>query len=247
MLSIFTKHLKVILAVLLASLALLLFLVFGRAVWYPLYLEISGRKTVADIEDEIGEKVEKRLSLYFKKLNSKYVPDRIVLIGYKKERILELWAPGKDNRFVMVKNYKIMGASGTPGPKLREGDMQVPEGIYTIVGLNPNSEFYLSMGLDYPNRFDMKMAQADGRDNPGSDIAIHGRIKSVGCLAIGDEAIEDLFILAAKAGIGNIRVIISPDKKVEGMRNNKIPWVPQLYDTIKNEIARVTMTGKKSK
>jgi len=71
-----------------------------------------------------------------------------------------------------VADYRITAASGTAGPKLREGDRQVPEGIYRIVGLNPNSRYHLSMKLDYPNAFDRHQAARDGRARPGSDIFI---------------------------------------------------------------------------
>lgn len=96
------------------------------------------------------------------------------------------------NRFLFA--YHILAASGTVGPKLREGDEQVPEGIYSISGLNPNSQFHLSLRVDYPNTNDRQQAQLESRTNLGQDIMIHGRAASIGCLALGDEAAEDLFI-----------------------------------------------------
>ena len=69
--------------------------------------------------------------------------------------------------------YPILAASGVLGPKLREGDKQVPEGIYGAEALNPNSKFHLSIRLNYPNTFDRRMAQSDGRTQLGGDIMIH--------------------------------------------------------------------------
>ena len=88
----------------------------------------------------------------------------------------------------------ILGLSGAPGPKRREGDLQVPEGFYRIDRFNPRSRFYLSLGLDYPNASDRRLAPDPAR--PGSDIFIHGGEQSRGCLAIGDEAIAFLYLAA---------------------------------------------------
>ena len=78
------------------------------------------------------------------------------------------------------------------GPKLREGDRQVPEGVYTIANMNPNSISHLSLALSYPNDFDRARAAEDGRaDNTlGGSIMIHGGSGSIGCMAVGDEAAE---------------------------------------------------------
>src|SRR5436190_607476 len=74
-----------------------------------------------------------------------------------------------------VREYPVMAASGGRGPKLREGDGQVPEGMYTIDWLNPNSSYHLSMHVDYPNAFDRAHAADDGRTALGGAIMIHGR------------------------------------------------------------------------
>jgi murein L,D-transpeptidase YafK len=111
-----------------------------------------------------------------------------------------------------IRSYAILGASGPLGPKLRQGDLQVPEGVYPIVYLNPNSIAHLSLAFGYPNDFDLARAMEDGRtsDTLGGDIMIHGGASSTGCLAIGDEAAEDLFVLAADAGVERADVVVSP-------------------------------------
>lgn len=125
------------------------------------------------------------------------------------------------------------------GPKLRAGDLQVPEGLYRVELLNPNSRFHLSLRLDYPNAFDRRRARADGRTRLGGDIMIHGNAVSIGCLAMGDPAAEDLFVLAADTGIGHVSVIVAPtDLRVRAAPRDPTlpPWVDQLYARIRTAL-----------
>lgn len=172
-------------------------------------LRIRGKETIQSVLSRLGEDARARLSPHFESAGVTYPPGKLVLLAFKEERVLEVWAHGEDGP-VLVREYPIVGASGGPGPKLREGDLQVPEGIYAIDALNPNSAFHLSLRVDYPNASDRQQAAADGRSNLGGDIFIHGGRASIGCLAMGDEAIEELFVLCAEAGLGNIEVIIAP-------------------------------------
>jgi murein L,D-transpeptidase YafK len=137
----------------------------------------------------------------------------------------------------------VHAASGALGPKLREGDEQVPEGVYRITGLNPNSQYHLSLRVDYPNAADRERARAEGRDDLGGDIMIHGRAVSVGCLAMGDSAAEELFVLAAETGLPKLRVILSPlDFRRRALPRSLVParpWVPALYDEIRAELAKL--------
>ena len=161
-----------------------------------------------------------------------YPPPAITLIGLKEEKMLELWATRQNGERVFIHRYPIQGASGGPGPKLREGDRQVPEGIYKIESLNPNSSFHLSMKVNYPNTFDRKHAEADGRDKPGTNIFIHGKSASVGCLAMGDPAIEELFVLAHRVGLDEITVLIAPrDPRLHKLnaQTNDASWTAALY------------------
>jgi murein L,D-transpeptidase YafK len=137
-----------------------------------------------------------------------------------------------------------LAASGTLGPKLREGDRQVPVGIYEIESLNPNSAYHVSLRLNYPNAFDRAQAAKDGRTNLGRDIMIHGKSVSVGCLALGDEAAEDVFTLVADAGIQNVKVICSPVdfRKRAGLPRDfqgvpgTFEWTLALYQHIYSEM-----------
>jgi murein L,D-transpeptidase YafK len=130
-------------------------------------------------------------------------------LAFKDTRVVEVYAAIPDGTWRLIRRYPILAASGVAGPKLREGDMQVPEGTYAVTLLNPNSRFHVSLRLGYPNDFDREMARSDGRTDLGGDIMIHGRALSVGCLAVGDDAAEDFFTLAAAVGLEHVKVVIS--------------------------------------
>jgi murein L,D-transpeptidase YafK len=96
----------------------------------------------------------------------------------------------------LIRIYPIAAASGGPGPKRREGDMQVPEGVYHVARFNPNSRFHLSLGLNYPNKADLIQGNSS---RPGGDIYIHGNQVSIGCLAMTDPKIDEIYSLASSA------------------------------------------------
>jgi murein L,D-transpeptidase YafK len=109
-----------------------------------------------------------------------------------------------------VETFAVLTPSGKPGPKRREGDRQVPEGFYFIDRFNPKSSYHLSLGIDYPNASDRVRSDAK---RPGSDIFIHGKDVTIGCLPLGDERIEELYIAAHEAktaGQAKIPVHIFP-------------------------------------
>jgi murein L,D-transpeptidase YafK len=113
------------------------------------------------------------------KIGISFPPENLVLIGWKEEKILEVWTE-KEGINTKLWEYKVLAASGSAGPKLKEGDKQVPEGFYELEYLNPNSSFHLSMKINYPNEFDRQKASEENRSNPGSDIFIHGSKYSIG-------------------------------------------------------------------
>jgi hypothetical protein len=114
----------------------------------------AAEATIADRIAQYGPGVRTRLAPYFRFARVPYPPTRFVLLGLKQERELQLFAAGPGQELAFVRTYPIYGASGVLGPKLREGDRQVPEGIYTIAYLNPNSISHLSLALSYPNDYD---------------------------------------------------------------------------------------------
>lgn len=150
----------------------------------------------------------KRLKPHFQKAKVAYPPKKIALLTFKEERVMELWAHGTHN-WRLVKRYPLTASSGHAGPKLKERDRQIPEGIYAIQYTYPFSKYHLGMRINYPNRYDLYHAKLDGRKKLGGDIFIHGKNLSVGCLAIGDRAIEELYILVREIGLKNTKVIIA--------------------------------------
>lgn len=130
------------------------------------------------------------LSLLQQKNMPKLSP--IVVRLFKEEAELEVWKQDTSGRFQLLKTYPICRWSGDLGPKLWEGDRQAPEGFYTVTPelMNPNSSFYLSINLGYPNKFD----KANKRD--GSFLMIHGDCWSSGCYAMTDEQISEVYSLA---------------------------------------------------
>ena len=160
----------------------------------------------------------------------------------KEEKLLEVWASNTDGNYSFIRSYNIQKMSGKEGPKFLEGDRQVPEGQYKIVGLNPNSSYHLSMKLNYPNKFDLLHAKNEGRTQPGTNIFIHGKAVSIGCLAMGDKTIEELFVLSKDVGISNIKVVISPyDPRTRKLIYNEkvLPkWVNELYMNIERTYAQ---------
>jgi len=155
--------------------------------------------------------------------------------------VLDLFAGTSHDTLHYIKSYPIHAASGDLGPKRREGDRQVPEGLYRIDSLNPNSRFHLSMRVDYPNADDRRIAQLQNRTDLGGDIFIHGGAASIGCVAVGDPAIEELFTLAADIGIENSEVILAPlDLRTRPLPDNlnKAPW-PQRYNDIQSRLTQL--------
>jgi murein L,D-transpeptidase YafK len=116
-----------------------------------------------------------------------------------------LWArPAGGQRFVLLKAYPICALAGEIGPKRREGDNQTPEGFYEIDAFNPNSEYLLSLHISYPNASDRALGR---RAALGGAIYLHGGCRTVGCIAVTDDAIEELYWIAVEArAAGQLRV-----------------------------------------
>lgn len=167
--------------------------------------------------------------------------EAVCLIAVKDTRILELWARKAEASWVKLRTYPFTAYSGDLGPKLSEGDGQIPEGVYGIEYLNPNSSYHLSMKVDYPNAFDRAKAKMDGRARLGGDIFIHGKAVTIGCIPIGDAAIEELFYLVATAGKAKVRVVIMPvdfRREVDSPEIASVGWKAELYESIRAELKK---------
>jgi murein L,D-transpeptidase YafK len=140
----------------------------------------------------------------------------IYIAAYKSEGKLEIWLQKKpQKKYKLFKTYDFSAHSGTLGPKVKQGDLQTPEGFYNINVFNPKSNYYLSLGINYPNNVDL---QRSGRENPGNDIYIHGNRVTIGCIPLTDEKIKEVYVLAIEArnnGQQQIPVHIFPFKMTE--------------------------------
>lgn len=177
----------------------------------------SQQQRFPRVQTAIAEK-ETVVKKMFADKRLSFPPKNIFLRAFKREAIIELWVNEASN-FHLLKEYKVCAASGEIGPKRQQGDNQVPEGFYTIERFNPMSNFYLSLGLNYPNEADKILG---ARGNLGGDIFIHGNCVSIGCMAITDDQIKELYLIAVEAranGQAKIPVHVFPLRMTEkGMR-----------------------------
>jgi len=152
-----------------------------------------------------------RLEALFRKAGLDYPAKEVLLRVFKLEEELELWARNdKNSPFTLVQLYPVCAASGTVGPKRREGDLQVPEGFYFISAFNPWSHFHLSLRVNYPNASDRILSD---RRRPGGDIFIHGSCVTIGCVPLREGPIEEVYLAAVDArdaGQARIPVHIFP-------------------------------------
>ena len=133
-------------------------------------------------------------------------PPSVFLRGYKTEGQVELWAAPAQRgaAWVQVRSFPVCAASGELGPKRRMGDLQVPEGFYTVSLFNPRSDFHLSLGVSYPNAADRYHSRGVA---PGDAIMVHGNCVTIGCLPLQDGPIEDLYLAAMMARDGGQKTI----------------------------------------
>ena len=119
----------------------------------------------------------------------------IVFRAYKKEAEFEIWKQKSDGQYALLKTYPMCRWSGQLGPKKREGDRQVPEGFYAISPgqMNPNSSYYLSFNVGYPNAYDRAW------DRGGASIMVHGICSSAGCFSMTDPQIAEIYAIARES------------------------------------------------
>jgi len=114
---------------------------------------------------------------------------------YKEERTLEVWKQDRTGRFAPLQSYSICKFSGKLGPKVAQGDYQAPEGFYDITPaqMNPQSSEFLSFNIGFPNAFDRSLGRT------GSFLMVHGGCRSVGCYAMTDYQMEEIYGLVEEA------------------------------------------------
>ncbi|MEO6733188.1 MAG: L,D-transpeptidase family protein [Ferruginibacter sp.] len=156
------------------------------------YINYSRQSAKSDLFDKIEDSLKKQ----FEEKKMQWPPEQLYLRSFKYDRQLEVWV--KDDAkaaFKLFKTYKVCMQSGSMGPKRMEGDYQVPEGFYYINEFNPNSNYHLALGLNYPNASDRMLSDSL---RPGNSIYIHGNCVSTGCIAISDFPIEELYVIASQ-------------------------------------------------
>lgn len=167
------------------------------------FFRVNTPGRIAQIEDRVLKRfLEQKINV------SDLVNQNLIVLVVKD--LKEVFVFSENPSPHLVKKYKMTAFSGQLGPKNQEGDKQIPEGIYNVEGLNPNSLYHLSIKLNYPNDIDLKRARVNGINQPGSNIFIHGKRVTVGCIPLGDSGIEELFYLTHKIGKSNTKVLITP-------------------------------------
>jgi len=138
-----------------------------------------------------------------------YPPQELYFRAFKKEGIFEVWVADWSGYYKKFRDYTVCALPGGLGPKRVRGDHQIPEGFYHIDEFNPQSNYFLSLGINYPNKSDRAFG------GTGGDIYIHGACKTVGCLPLSDEKIMEVYwlsVLAKGSGQSRIPVHIFPYK-----------------------------------
>lgn len=141
--------------------------------------------------------------------------DPVFIRAFKEELQLEFYVLNRRNhKFDLFRTYPIAASSGQLGPKLAEGDGQVPEGFYAVPpsAMKPDSRYHLAFNIGFPNEYDRALKRT------GSLIMIHGNAVSIGCLAMTDEKIEEIYTLCAAAhanGQRYFRVHVFPFRMTE--------------------------------
>ena len=182
---------------------------------------VFGADRVADARQRRTDDVKAMA----KAVGLSYPVGEVYLRAFKKERVLELWAGDGGKPLKLVKSYPFCAASGELGPKRKEGDLQVPEGFYELQSYNPQSSYHLSLQVSYPNASDRVLSD---HKTPGGAIYIHGSCASIGCIAIEDGPIEEVYLFALDAKLRHVPIHIFPSKldaqalkEVEGQPNER--------------------------
>jgi murein L,D-transpeptidase YafK len=146
---------------------------------------------------------------------------QLMIVAYKAEKELNLYVKKKEDKiYQLLETYSICRLSGVLGPKRKEGDLQVPEGFYHINMFNPNSNYLLSLGINYPNESDKIKSD---QKHPGGSIFIHGSCVTIGCLPMTNDKIEEIYLYAVYAknnGQNKIPIYIFPFKMEDSTFTN---------------------------
>jgi murein L,D-transpeptidase YafK len=157
---------------------------------------------------------------------SKVTPKETFIQVFKYEKELEVWIY-RGGIYELYKTYNICGLSGGFGPKRYEGDLQVPEGIYEVTKLNPRSNYHKSIKINYPNKSDSILSPYPRK---GGEIYIHGKCVSVGCVAIGDKAIDELYSIVSQSPKTIVYIFPARYDKHNDYYVNSLKYQPELKE-----------------
>ncbi len=192
---------------------------------------LTQQKKFERVRISIKEK-EHLLTADLKEKNLKLSDLAITIVAYKDEDVLEVYGRSKSQKkLILLKSYPICARSGTLGPKRKEGDGQVPEGFYHINVFNPSSNYYLSLGINYPNASDKLKSN---HKSLGGNIFIHGSCVTIGCLPMTDDFIKEIYLLAVHArnnGQTKIPVYIFPYKMGQSNHLQHIKFATSLQNS----------------
>ena len=202
----------------------------------------TPRQTVATVLKQHRDDVTTRFRPLLEKTGQAWPPKRLQLLAFKHEQRLEVWAGDKRSSLVRLATYPFTAMSGELGPKAKQGDLQIPEGIYGLPVLNPNSSYHLSIRVNYPNADDVARANKArppiSRRGMGGDIYIHGEDVTIGCIPLGNPGIDEVFTLAALVKPSRRGVIIAPvDFRRDVPDDVTLPSYPKLYDKLRAALA----------
>ena len=205
---------------------LFLFLLFssGSDTFENEQLSFDHVRQARDDKDEALQKLFKDRGIAY--------PGEVFLRVFKQEKEMELWVkPKGKTKFQLLKTYPICALSGRLGPKRKEGDGQVPEGFYKIVHFNPESSFYLSLGINYPNASDKILSD---KKSPGSAIYIHGKCVTIGCMPMTDDGIKEIYWLCVKAKAAGQSTILQTMRGRMSVTRTVQYWMPACagYETL---------------
>lgn len=206
-----------------------------KSVDIELHLETTSvlRMTVQKAIETYGPAARELLRERCKAAGISYPPKRLTLIGLKQERLLLLF--GGNDGMKLIGSFPLVSYSGVLGPKLKQGDLQIPEGVYRITHLESHN--MLALGVNYPNQLDRINAAADHRTKLGGDILVHGGSLSTGCLVVSNEDMELVFVAVNDVGCANTELIIAPcdlrTTKLSIDLRKQPKWVPDLYKSIR--------------
>ena len=167
-----------------------------------------------------------------KEYKQKLMGSPVYIQIFKEERTLDLYVKMGET-YQLLDSYKICNYSGGLGPKQRQGDFKSPEGFYNVTRsqLKPDSRFYKAINIGFPNAYD----QAHGYQ--GKYLMIHGACGSVGCYAMTDSSIDEIFQFVTGAlvfGQPNVQVSIYPFRMTDAnMKRHQYSYYKDFWSQLK--------------